>query len=361
MFVKERETNVSTGEPSIRGRGAAENPANRFEQIRLERFEDWDPAEDPAPKTLFFKDSSATIINYNDSPDIGFEASINPYRGCEHGCIYCYARPTHEYLGFSAGLDFESRIMVKMDAPDLLRKELASPAWKPQVIAMSGVTDCYQPVERRLQITRGCLRVLAECRNPVVIVTKNHLVTRDIDLLSQLASVQAAVVYISLTSLDAELASRMEPRTSQPSHRLAAIRELSQAGISVGVLTAPLIPGVNDHELPALLDAAAAAGAGSAGYVPLRLPWGVGALFEDWLERHFPDRKEKVLGQIRSMRGGKLNDPNFGSRMRGSGIFADQMAKLFEVSARKAGFKDRSLELSTASFRRPSNGQLTLF
>ena len=340
---------------SIRGRGAAANPANRFVPLHLERDEDWDPAEDPAPATQFYRDATGSIINYNDSPDIGFNASINPYRGCEHGCIYCYARPTHEYLGFSAGLDFESRIMVKDNAPELLRKELASPKWKPQVIAMSGVTDCYQPVERRLRLTRRCLEVLAEFRNPVGIVTKNHLVTRDTDLLGDLASHQAAVVFISLTTLDSDLAAKLEPRASLPHHRLAAIKTLSKAGIPVGVLTAPVIPALNDHEIPNLIDAAVNAGAQSAGYVTLRLPFGLGPLFEEWLARHFPERKEKVLNRVRALRGGRINDPNFGTRMRGEGIFADQIEALFAAACRKAGLRGRHPELSVAAFRVPAS------
>src|SRR5712675_3104984 len=219
----------------ISTRGASSNPVNRFEKIHLEPDEDWNPEENPLPRTQFLRDRTSTIISYNDSPDVGFEASINPYRGCEHGCIYCYARPFHEYLGFSSGLDFETKIMVKQDAPTLLREELSSPKWQPKVIAMSGVTDCYQPVERRLKLTRGCLEVLAEFRNPVGIVTKNNLVTRDLDLLSSLATCQAAAVFISVTTLDTELRTVMEPRTSPPAARLAAIRVLSQAGIPTGV------------------------------------------------------------------------------------------------------------------------------
>jgi DNA repair photolyase len=339
----------------LRGRGAAENPANRFERLHLERDEDWNPDEDAALTTQFYRDASASLLNYNDSPDIGFNASINPYRGCEHGCIYCYARPTHEYLGFSAGLDFESRIMVKDRAPELLRKELASPKWQPQVIAMSGVTDCYQPVERRLQLTRRCLEVLAEFRNPVGIVTKNHLVTRDIDLLGELAAHRAAVVFVSLTTLDSALAAKLEPRASWPAHRLAAIKTLSRAGIPVGVMTAPIIPALNDHEIPNLLGAAVDAGAQFAGYVTLRLPFGLGPLFEDWLARHFPERKEKVLNRVRALRGGKLNDANFGTRMRGEGVFADQIEALFEMACRKAGIGGRSPELSVAAFRVPAS------
>jgi DNA repair photolyase len=338
----------------LRGRGAAGNPANRFETIHLERDEDWNPAEDSAPATRFLRDKTASIIAYNDSPDVGFEASINPYRGCEHGCIYCYARPTHEYLGFSAGLDFESRIMVKENAPELLRKELSSQKWKPQVIAMSGVTDCYQPVERKLKLTRRCLEVLAEFRNPLVIITKNHLVTRDIDVLQELSLHKAAAVFISVTTLDPSLTPKLEPRASLPNHRLAAIEALSKAGVQVGVLVAPVIPALTDHEMPAIVASAARAGASCAGYVMLRLPHGVGPLFEDWLARHFPDRKEKVLSRVRALRGGRLNDPSFGTRMRGEGVFADQTEVLFAMACRKAGLAGRRPELSAAAFRVPS-------
>ena len=339
--------------PAPRARGAADNPANRFEKVHLERDADWDPAENPAPRTEFLRDATRSIITYNDSPDIGFNASVNPYRGCEHGCIYCYARPTHEYLGFSAGLDFETRIMVKEDAPDLLRKELASPKWKPQVIAISGVTDCYQPVERKLRLTRRCLEVLADFRNPVGIVTKNHLVTRDIDMLQRLAEHKAAVVFISVTTLDATLTPKLEPRTPLPAHRLDAISKLRAAGIPVGVLVAPVIPAITDHEIPNIIAAAVDAGAQFAGYVMLRLPHGVGPLFEDWLARHFPDRKEKVLNRVRDVRGGRLNDPQFGSRMRGAGAFADQAEALFEVACRRAGIAGARPELSVAAFRVP--------
>ena len=256
------------------------NPPNRFEAISLERDADWDPAEEPVLATRFLRDHSASVITYNDSLDVGFSASLNPYRGCEHGCIYCYARPTHEYLGFSAGLDFESRILVKEEAPELLRRELAAPKWKPQTLALSGVTDPYQPIERKLLLTRRCLAVLAECRNPVCLVTKNQLVTRDLDHLCELARHRAVCVCVSLTTLDPELRRVLEPRTSPPAARLAAIRELSAANVPVGVLIAPIIPAINDHELPQLLAAAAAAGARFAGYVVLRLPLAVAPLFE---------------------------------------------------------------------------------
>jgi len=342
-------------------RGAPENPANRFEKIHLEPDADWNPDDSPLPRTQFLVDHSRTAIAYNDSPDLGFGASVNPYRGCEHGCIYCYARPTHEYLGFSAGLDFESKIMVKTRAPELLRAELASPKWQPQIIVMSGVTDCYQPVEGKLQLTRRCLEVLLEFRNPVAIITKNFLVTRDINLLSELAKYNCASVCVSVTTLDTKLRNVMEPRTSPPQARLNAIRKLSEAGIPVSVNVAPIIPGLTDHEMPAILKAAAEAGATSAGFTVVRLPHGDKALFENWLTTHFPDRKEKVLNRIKAMRGGKLYDAQWGSRMRGEGIFAEQIAQMFEVARRKAGFKNDRRELSTAEFRRPGGAQLSLF
>ena len=336
------------------------NPTNRFASVTNERFEDYDPTEDPAPRTQFIPDASATLINYNDSPDIPFTASLNVYRGCEHGCAYCYARPTHEYLGFSPGLDFETKIVVKYHAPELLRQELASPKWKPQCLAMSGVTDCYQPVERKLQLTRRVLEVLLDFHNPVGIVTKNHLVTRDVDLLAELAKLNAAVVYISITTLDPELTPKLEPRASLPKMRLAAIKTLHEAGVPVGVMLAPMIPGLNDHEMPNILAAAAAAGAQSAGLVPLRLPFAVKDIFSDWLTRHFPDRKENVLNRIRSLRGGKLNQADFGARMRGQGIWAEQLQQMFHVATRRAGLNQRDYQLSTEHFRRPGETQLRL-
>ncbi len=342
-------------------RGAGENPPNRFEQIHLEPDVDWNPEEGSLPRTQFLKDRSRSVIARNNSPDVGFDASLNPYRGCEHGCIYCYARPTHEYLGFSAGLDFESKIMVKQHAPELLRAELMSPNWRPQVLFLSGVTDCYQPIERKLKLTRRCLEVLVEFRNPVLIITKNHLVTRDIDLLSELARYNAAAAWLSITTLDADLRNVMEPRTSPPAARLAAIRELAKAGIPTGVNVAPVIPGLTDHEIPAIVQAAAEAGARAAGSTMVRLPYAVAPLFEQWLETHFPDRKEKVLNRVRAMRGGKLNDSRWGLRMHGEGVFADQIKQMFEVACRKAGIQKGDRELSTAAFRRPSGAQLPLF
>ncbi|MBV9464279.1 MAG: PA0069 family radical SAM protein [Verrucomicrobiae bacterium] len=343
-----------------RGRGAAANPKNRFEKLEVAPEPEF-AAPPAAVRTQFIPDHTCTVIATNDSPDVGFKASVNPYRGCEHGCAYCFARPTHEYLGFSAGLDFETKILVKENAPALLRAELSSRKWVPQTLGMSGVTDPYQPIEKKLQLTRRCLQVLAEFRNPVAIVTKNHLVTRDIDLLRELAHYGAAAVFLSITTLDPNLARSLEPRTSSPEMRLEAARALSQAGIPVGVLVAPVIPAVNDHEIPSILQAAAEAGAKFAGYVPLRLPHGLKGLFGEWLDRSFPDRKEKVLAQVREWRGGKLYESNYGTRMRGTGPAADRLADLFEVARRKAGLADDAPELSAAAFRRPGGSQLSLF
>jgi DNA repair photolyase len=358
---------VATVPLPIHGRGAGLNPPNRFEPLALEPETDSDHCvrdDDDLPSlpiTKFFRDSTRSVIAHNDSPDVGFEWSINPYRGCEHGCIYCYARPGHEYLGFSSGIDFETNIMVKEDAPQLLRRELMSPKWKGQSVSISGVTDCYQPVERRLRLTRRCLQVLAEFRNPCSVITKNHLVTRDADVLADLAKDGAAIAFLSVTTLDQDLARVMEPRTSVPRRRLEAIRALVDAGVPVGVMVAPVIPGLTDHEMPAILQAAADAGAGTAGYVPLRLPFAIKDLFEDWLARHFPDRKDKVLNRIRALRGGKLNDPNFHSRMRGEGVWAEQLKTMFELAKRKAGLDKPFPGLSSAAFRKPPGPQMSLW
>ncbi|HET7434566.1 MAG TPA: PA0069 family radical SAM protein [Thermoanaerobaculia bacterium] len=340
------------GEP-VRGRGASWNPQNRFETLEYVVDDEAHVELDgPAPKTIYLRDPSRSIIATNDSPDVGFDASINPYRGCEHGCIYCYARPSHEYLGFSAGLDFETKILVKEDAPQLLREELNKKSWEPKVIAISGVTDPYQPIERKLQITRGCLEVLADFRNPVGIITKNALVTRDIDHLAELARYNAARVYISITSLDTHVQRVMEPRTSSPELRLDAIRKLTAAGIPAGVMVAPTVPGLTDHEMPQILAAAHDAGATGAGYVVLRLPWAVAPLFEKWLEEQFPDRKDKVLNRIRDLRGGKLYDAQWGVRGRGQGIFAEQIGAIFDVTCRRLGLNQEKHEMSTEHFRR---------
>ncbi len=347
---------------SVKGRGAADNPTNRFESIVLEREPEWGD-EDPLPKTQFFRDSTRSVLSKNESPDVPFNYSLNPYRGCEHGCIYCYARPTHEYFGLSAGLDFETKIFVKEEAPALLREMFASHRWKPESVAIGGVTDPYQPVEKQLGLTRKCLEVFAEFQNPVMVVTKNKLITRDIDILSKLAQVRAVVCCISITTLTEKVRSVMEPRTSSPDQRLATIRALAQAKIPVGVLVAPVIPGLTDHEIPKIIEAAAESGASFASYVPLRLPMGVGEMFLGWLERHFPDSKLKVMNQIRSMRGGKLNDPNFGSRMQGEGAFAVSIEELFRVACQKADLSQGPMHLSTEFFRRPKPGysQLDLF
>src|SRR5256714_15118472 len=352
------EENPQSREP-IHGRGASWSPANRFEKLHVDLTDvdvvddDPDAEEKPRRETQYFIEQTRTIIAHNQSPDVGFETSINPYRGCEHGCIYCFARPTHEYLGFSAGLDFESRIMMKPDAPRLLEAELSSPKWKPQLLMMSGVTDCYQPVERKLKITRDCLDVLAKFRNPVGILTKNRLVTRDIDILSELACDRCAVVNLSVTSLDPKLQQILEPRTSAPAARLDAVAQLRAAKIPVGVMVAPVIPGINDHEIPAIIAACAKAGAQFAGHVLLRLPWAVAPLFEHWLDEHFPERKAKVLERVRATRGGeKLYDSRWRKRQTGEGIFAEQIQNMFEGSCRRAGLGGRP-KLSTAASRRP--------
>jgi DNA repair photolyase len=336
----------------LRGRGAAGNPRNRFAPLDVVADPDVHDLTPPAARTVYLHDTTRSIIAYNDSPDVGFDAGINPYRGCEHGCVYCFARPTHEYLDFSLGLDFETRILVKVDAPELLRKELGAKGWRPQTLGFSGVTDAYQPVERKLRLTRRCLEVIAEFRNPVAMITKNHLITRDADLLGELARHDAAMACISVTTLDPDLARTMEPRASAPRSRLDAIRTLADAGVPVGVLVAPVVPGLTDHEMLPIIAAAREHGARFAAYVPLRLPFGLKDLFEDWLARHFPDRKDKVLNRIRSIRGGKLYEGKFHDRMTGEGPFAEQMATMFKLACRRAGMTDERLTLTTAAFRR---------
>jgi DNA repair photolyase len=345
------------------GRGTPANPPNRFEQLHVELEVDPDAAEQPgAPPTVFYRDASRTILAENDSPDLGFRFSLNPYRGCEHGCTYCYARPSHEYLGFSAGLDFERRIMVKDDAPALLRRTLASPRWEPEVVALSGNTDCYQPVERRLAITRQCLEVFAEFRNPVAAITKSALVARDADLYAELARHGAAHVFCSVTTLDPDLARRMEPRAARPDRRLEAMATLAAAGVPVAVMIGPVIPGLNDAEIPRILEAAARAGARSASWVLLRLPRPVDTLFADWLEAHFPEKRSRVLSRIRDTRSGRISDTAFGRRQRGQGEYAQQIAALFTAAARKHGLDRRMAPLEATAFRRPprSGEQLRL-
>ncbi len=353
---------------NIRGRGALENPAGRFEPLQVEAdlegavpVEGEDDFPPPKLRTQVFRDKSKSIISTNDSPDIGMDAMLNPYRGCEHGCIYCFARPTHEYLGLSAGLDFETKIFAKPDAPRLLEEKLKSRSWKPAVIFMSGVTDPYQPLERKMKITRQCLEVLEDFRNPVSFITKNYLVTRDIDILSRMAALNLASVNMSVTTLDRKLARAMEPRASTPPMRLRAIEQLSQAGIPVNVMIGPVVPGLTDHEMPAILEAASKAGACSAGYTMLRLPHGVKDLFQTWLHEHYPERAEKILNRIRSIRDGKLYDAEFGSRMRGEGFHASQLWQLFEMTRKRFGLTRRPV-LTTEHFRRNArDSQFNLF
>jgi DNA repair photolyase len=356
--MSEKNSSTESGHP--RGRGAFGNTEQRFSELHIE----YDEGEAPTRvRTKFYRDHSSSVISWNNSPDLPFEASLNPYRGCEHGCAYCYARPTHEYLGYSAGVDFESRIMIKTDAAALLRREFSRPGYKPVKLSMSGVTDCYQPVEKKLRITRGCLEVLAECRNPVAMVTKNHLVTRDIDLLSELARHNAAAVMISITTLKADLAHKLEPRASAPRQRLEAIRALREAGIPAGVVTAPIIPGLNETEIPAILKAAAGAGAQFAGYTVVRLPFSVKEVFAAWLDEHFPGSREKILGRIQECQGATLSHHDFGKRLKGEGVWSEQIANLHRVSVKRAGIPQKRAELSTAGFRRPRDeqGQLELF
>ncbi len=355
-----------TRRPPIPGRGATFNPPNRFERIHLEPMAEETAAEGgepaaPRPTTQFYVDGTESVLVRNDSPDVPFTWGLNPYRGCEHGCAYCYARPYHEFLGWSSGLDFESRIMVKLRAPGLLRAELASPRWQPETIGMSGVTDCYQPAERRFRLTRGCLEVLAACRQPVGIVTKNFLVTRDGDLLAELARFQAVQVSLSITTLDPALAARLEPRAASPARRLQAVGLLASAGVPVNVMVAPVIPGLTDHEIPAILAAAAGQGARSAAYEILRLPHAVKDIFLAWLDAHEPAKKERVLARLRAVKGGQLNVTEFGARMRGTGVFGRQIDDLFHAAARRAGLNREEIILSAAHFRRPGGAQLELF
>lgn len=350
---------VSPGFSVPRGRGVPANPPNRFRPLHYVPDHESPGEESPSPRTRFFRDTTRRVISSNESPDVGFDKSLNPYRGCEHGCAYCYARPTHEYLGLSAGLDFESQIFVKEDAPGLLRRELSSPSWKPQTIAISGVTDAYQPVERGLGLTRRCLEVLTEFRNPTAIVTKNHLVTRDVDLLQELARHRAVLVSVSITTLDDDLRRRLEPRTSSPKRRLDAVRALSQAGIPTAVMVAPVIPGLTEPEIPRILEQAAMAGAAHARYLVLRLPHALSSVFTDWLKIHYPGRRAKIMHRIQALRGGRLNDPRFGVRMRGEGVFAREIEALFSLGCRKAGLSRKAVLLSPSAFRRPTGDQLS--
>ncbi len=354
---------------SHKGRGATFNPKVRFERSELDPFDDgWGSlaaarAEAVPPPTEVRPDASRSVIVRNASPDISFEQSINPYRGCEHGCIYCYARPSHAYLGLSPGLDFETKIYAKTDAAPLLERELAKPGYRCRPIALGTNTDAYQPQERRLGITRAILEVLARCRHPITIVTKSAAVVRDLDLLAPMAADGLASVAISVTTLDPDLARTLEPRAAAPHRRLDAVRAVSTAGVPTTVMVAPIIPGLNDHELESVLEAAAAAGAGQAGYVLLRLPHELKELFGAWLEAHAPLRAEHVLALIRQCRGGRLNDPSFGSRMRGQGVYAELIAKRFALARRRLGIDGPRAPLRTDLFEPPviQRGQLRLF
>lgn len=347
---------------NARGRGADENPPNRFERMRVEVDDDAWVDDDPRPlKTVFLRDDSQSVLSPNDAEDLSFDYGLNPYRGCEHGCAYCYARTYHEYLGFSAGLDFESKIVVKPDAPELLEKALAKPGYKPGVISLSGVTDCYQPVERKLELTRRCLEVLARFRNPVVVITKNALVARDVDHLAELATHRAVAVYLSITTLDPGLARILEPRASSPRARLETIRTLADAGIPAGVSAAPMISGLNDSEMPEILKQAADHGASFAAYSLVRLPGAVATVFEGWLERHRPLAREKILNRIRAVHEGSLNSSRSGTRMRGSGEAASQWKALYLACCRRNRLQPGTPSLNREAFRRLTPGQGELF
>ncbi len=343
-----------------KGRGALSNMEGRFETQTTEAFDDgWSPDEDEgnsAIGTLVTEERAKTILTRNGSPDIPFNVSLNPYRGCEHGCIYCFARPTHSYLGLSPGLDFESRIFAKINAPELLRSELAKTSYKPEPVALGVITDAYQPCERKLELTRRLLEVLQECEHPVALITKSSLIERDIDLLAPMAAKQQAAVTLTITTLDHDIARTLEPRAAAPQRRLRTLKRLADAGIPAGVNIAPIIPFVTDSELEHLLEAAAEAGAVSASYIILRLPWEVNPLFQQWLNARFPDRAKRVMNCIREMRGGKDYDATFGTRMRGEGIWADLIHQRFQTAVRRLGFNDRSSRfgrLDSSHFRRP--------
>jgi DNA repair photolyase len=343
-------------------RGTTLLTPNRFETTHREAFDDgWETAREELPviQTEFFADQAKSILFKNDSPDIGMSHSINVYRGCEHGCAYCRARPYHEYLGFNAGIDFETKIMVKHDAPELLRKQFDHRLWMPEVIMMSGNTDCYQPAERKYKITRQVLEVFLEYRNPVSILTKNALILRDLDLLKELASMNLVSTMLSITTLDRELRRKLEPRTSTAEMKLKAIEGLSKAGIPVGVMVGPVIPGLNDNEIPSILKAASEAGATRVAHTILRLPYAVAPIFTDWLEKNYPEKAKRVIARVRMMRGGKLNDPNWGTRMSGTGGYADYIHQLIEALSKRYNLNQPRVPLATHLFRRA--GSLSLF
>ena len=349
-------------EPQHNGRGALSNASSRFDDDKKIRTTDgWDIEDELPPlRTILTRDATRTILARNTSPDVPFDRSINPYRGCEHGCIYCFARPTHAYLGLSPGLDFETRILFKPDAAKLLEGELASPKYRCDVVAMGTNTDPYQPVERDLKITRQILRVLSDFNNPVGIVTKNHMVTRDIDVLADMARRNLSEVFLSITTLDKDLARTMEPRASAPHRRLDAIKALADAGVPVGVMTAPMIPGLNDHEMEAILEASAKAGATRAGFTVLRLPLEIKELFEEWMRANRPDRAERVLSLVRQMRGGALYQAEFGTRMKGEGPIAQLMAARFAAGVKRLGLNKVRYRLDTMRFAVPEHARTAL-
>jgi DNA repair photolyase len=344
------------GRNTLKGRGALSNPAGRFDRTGLEAFDDgWYREEAPdSVATSLQPDRAKGVLTTNDSPDIGFEQSINPYRGCEHGCIYCYARPSHSYMGLSPGLDFETKLFYKHDAARVLEQELARPRYVCKQIMLGANTDPYQPIERRLQVTRSILTVLCKCRHPVSIVTKGILVARDIDLLAELAKQKLASVVMSLTTLDAEVKRTLEPRAASPQARLRVMRQLVDAGVPTGVLVAPVVPAITDHEMESILEAAREAGASSAGYVLLRLPYEVKDLFREWLAQHYPQRASHVMSLVHDARGGRDNDPNFGTRMRGVGPYAELLRTRFKVASRRLGLDSpRHVALDHTLFRPP--------
>jgi DNA repair photolyase len=351
---------------AVKGRGATLNPEGRFEKGSREAFDDgWEaPLDDePArPQTIVTAERVKSIISRNDSPDIPFTCSINPYRGCEHGCIYCYARPSHAYLNLSPGIDFETRLFAKVNAAEKLREELARPGYFCSTISIGANTDPYQPAERDWKITRSILEVVAQCNQPIGIITKNALVERDLDLLAPMAEKGLATVFISVTTLDHDLARRMEPRASAPARRIEAIRRVARAGVPVGVMVAPIVPFLTDSAIEQILAAAREAGALSAGYILMRLPYEVKDLFKDWLMHHYPLKAAHVMSRVKQMRGGRENDPEFGTRMRGSGEFADLLRMRFDTACKRLGLNEHRRVLDIAQFKRPRlDGQMGLF
>ena len=346
---------------AIKGRGTADNPGGRFEKLERDREDDHDHVE-PHPRTVITLQQARSIISRNDSPDLPFSQSINPYQGCEHGCIYCYARPSHAYLGLSPGLDFETKLFAKDNAAELLRKELSHPAYRCELISLGANTDPYQPAERKQRITRGILEVLWEFRHPVGIVTKGSLIERDLDLLEPMAAEGLVQVFVSIGTLDAEIARTLEPRAAAPYRRVETVKRLAARGVPCGVFVAPVIPFLNDKDMESVLEAVAAAGARSASFTLLRLPWEVKDLFKAWLEQHVPLKAAHIMARVRDMRGGRENDPEFGSRMKGEGRYAELLRTRFEVACRRLKLNaDKGYRVETGKFRRPPAAQGSLF